>query len=150
MQDTNTTQPSARYGHALSETSMDGSSYPVLFGGRGSSGSYDDETWTFGGGDYPGLDAMVLDIELIGANTARISWPAVVGATNYDLYRSSTAFFSGSGPPWQTVAAPTTQLDFSAGIGNTTTNYYIMGKARSATQISLESNTVGEFDLAIP
>ncbi|MGB2980926.1 MAG: kelch repeat-containing protein [Candidatus Zixiibacteriota bacterium] len=48
-QDTNTIQPSARYGHGLSETSMDGTSYLVLFGG--SSGGA--ETWTFGGGDYP-------------------------------------------------------------------------------------------------
>ena len=66
-QDTNTTQPSARKDHALSETSMDGSSYLVLFGGS------DDETWTFGGGDYlASLNAMVLDIGLIGANTARV------------------------------------------------------------------------------
>ncbi|MBM3236940.1 T9SS type A sorting domain-containing protein [Candidatus Poribacteria bacterium] len=49
-QDMNTTQPSARSYHALSETSMDGSSYLVLFGGW--DGAWDDETWTFGGGDY--------------------------------------------------------------------------------------------------
>ena len=49
-QDSNTSQPSARCFHALSETSMDGSSYLVLFGGD--DGAYDDETWTFGGGDY--------------------------------------------------------------------------------------------------
>jgi hypothetical protein len=49
-QDANTTQPSGRYGHGLSETSMDGTSYLVLFGGYDT--TYDDETWTFGGGDY--------------------------------------------------------------------------------------------------
>ena len=49
-QDSNTSQPSARYASALSETSMDGSSYPVLFSGY--YGTNDDETWTFGGGDY--------------------------------------------------------------------------------------------------
>jgi len=101
----------------------------------------------FGGGDYLVLlDAMVLDIELINANTARVWWLAITGATDYDLYRSSAAFFSGSGPPWQRVAAPTTQLDFSDGIGDTNTNYYFLGKARSATQTSPESNIVGEFD----
>ncbi len=144
-QDTNTTQPSARGEYDLSETSMDGSSYPVLFGGW--DGNYDDETWTFGGGDYlfP-FEAMVLDIELISANTARVSWSVITGATDYDLYRRSTAFFSGSDPPWQTVTAPTTQLDFSDGIGNTNTNYYFLGKARSATQTSPASNIVGEFD----
>jgi N-acetylneuraminic acid mutarotase len=51
-QDANTTQPSPRREFGLAETSMDGSSYPVLFGGEGDSGD-DDETWTFGGGDYP-------------------------------------------------------------------------------------------------
>jgi hypothetical protein len=145
-QDTNTTQPSARYAHdALSETSMDGSSYPVLFGGY--DGDEDDETWVFGGGDYlfP-FGPMVLDIELISANTARVSWSAITGATDYDLYRSTTAFFSGSGSPWQTVAAPTTHVDFSDGIGNVNTNYYFLGNARSATQTSPASNIVGECD----
>ena len=51
-QDANTTQPSPRYTLGLSETSMDGSSYLVLFGGWEDVGG-DDETWTFGGGDYP-------------------------------------------------------------------------------------------------
>jgi hypothetical protein len=51
IQDSNTTQPSARWGLRLSETSMDGSSYLVLFGGFDD--NLDDETWTFGGGDYP-------------------------------------------------------------------------------------------------
>jgi hypothetical protein len=150
-QDANTTQPSARRSHALSETSMDGYSYPVLFGGY--AGGFDDETWTFGGGDYlfP-FGPMVLDIELINANTARVSWLPVTGATYYDVYRSTSAFFSGSGPPWQTVAAPTTQLDFTEGIGDANTNYYILGKARSGTQTSPASNTVGEcdFDTDIP
>jgi hypothetical protein len=140
-QDANSTQPSARLGHALSETSLDGSSYPVLFGGP------DDETWTFGGGDYlfP-FGPMVLDIELISDSTARISWSTVTGATNYDLYRSTVAFFGGSGSPWQTVTAPATQLDFTEGIGDTDTNYYFLGKARSTTQTSPPSNIVGECD----
>jgi hypothetical protein len=51
-QDANTTQPSARREFGLAESSMDGSNYPVLFGGEDASGN-DDETWTFGGGDYP-------------------------------------------------------------------------------------------------
>ncbi len=50
-QDTNTTQPSQRFEAGLSATSIDGSSQLVLFGGF--DGSYDAETWTFGGGDYP-------------------------------------------------------------------------------------------------
>ena len=50
-QDANSTQPSGRRQLKLSETSMDGSSYPVLFGGNYESSLLDD-TWTFGGGDY--------------------------------------------------------------------------------------------------
>ncbi|NQV18238.1 MAG: T9SS type A sorting domain-containing protein [Armatimonadetes bacterium] len=49
--DLNDSQPSAREGSPLSETSMDGSSYLVLFGGFDGSDRLDD-TWTFGGGDY--------------------------------------------------------------------------------------------------
>jgi hypothetical protein len=146
-QDTNTTQPSARSGHTLSETSMDGSIYPVLFGGY--AGGFDDETWTFGGGDYlfP-FGPMVLNIELINTDTARISWSAVAGATCYDMYRSSTPFISTAltTPPWYTVVAPTTHLDFTDGIGNADTNYYFLGTARSVTQTSPESSIVGEFD----
>lgn len=48
-QDFNAVQPLGRYGHRLSETSMDGSSYLVLFGGVVDTIRVD-ETWTFGGG----------------------------------------------------------------------------------------------------
>jgi len=50
-QDFNDTKPSGRRQHKISETSMDGSSYLVLFGGYDGS-ALNDETWTFGGGDY--------------------------------------------------------------------------------------------------
>ena len=92
------------------------------------------------------LDPMVLSIVLLNATTARLSWSAVAGATYYDLYRSPSAYFSAVGSPWQTVAHPTTYLDFTAGIGNASTNYFFKGKARNASQTSPESNTVGEFD----
>jgi hypothetical protein len=93
------------------------------------------------------LAPMVLDIDLISSTTARLSWSAVTGATYYDLYRSPSAHFSAVGLPWQTVAHPTTYLDFTTGIGNSSTNYFFKGKARNASQTSPESNTVGEFDI---
>ena len=92
------------------------------------------------------LAPMVLDIDLLNPTTARLSWSGVTGATYYDLYRSTSAYFSAVGSPWQTVAHPTTYLDFTTGIGNATTNYFFKGKARNASQTSPESNTVGEFD----
>jgi len=58
-QDVNSIQPSGRWAHDLAETSMEGSSYLVLFGGEDS--SYNDETWLFGGGDYPILAPPAID-----------------------------------------------------------------------------------------
>jgi hypothetical protein len=49
-QDANTIQPSARSSHVVVAASADGSNYLLLFGGN--DGSRDDETWTFGGGDF--------------------------------------------------------------------------------------------------
>ncbi|MBN1423084.1 hypothetical protein JXA88_00880 [Candidatus Fermentibacteria bacterium] len=96
-----------------------------------------------GGG---GLLPMVLNIVQLTPTTARLSWAAITGATLYDLYRTTTAFFNPSGSPWQTVASPTTQFDFTQGVGNETTNYFFRGIARNATQTSPASNTAGEFD----
>ncbi len=49
-EDTNTTKPSGRYAE-LAMTSLDGSDYPVLFGGY--TPAYQNDTWAFGGGDLP-------------------------------------------------------------------------------------------------
>jgi len=98
---------------------------------------------TGGGG---ALSPMVLDMELINATIARISWFTVSGATHYDLYRSTTPYFQASGAPWQIVTHPVTYHDFTGGIGNTNTNYFFLGKARNATQESSASNIVGEME----
>jgi hypothetical protein len=89
---------------------------------------------------------MVLAITLVSSPTARLSWDAVALATAYDLYRSTSAYFTASGSPWQTVSAPTVQYDFTDGIGDASLTYYFKGKARNAAQSSPESNTVGEFE----
>lgn len=49
--DDNTVTPGPNSRHSMCETSLDGSSYPVMFGGW-IYGNDDNETWTFGGGDY--------------------------------------------------------------------------------------------------
>jgi len=49
--DNNSSAPSERIEHRMAETSMDGTGYIVLFGGD-VNGTKNDETWTFGGGDY--------------------------------------------------------------------------------------------------
>ena len=72
----------------------------------------------------------------------------MTGATFYDLYRSTSPYFTAEGSPWQTVAAPTVQQDFTEGIGNAAVTYYFKGRARNASQQSPESNTVGEVDFS--
>ena len=49
--DANIVHPTRLYQHKLAQTSLDGTRYVVLFGGASSQGENND-TWTFGGGDY--------------------------------------------------------------------------------------------------
>ena len=77
-QDANTIQPGGRFGHAMSETSRDGSTRVVLFGGY--SGSNNDDTWTFGGGDYligpPQVTVLSPDGGEVLTDTTTIAWSA--------------------------------------------------------------------------
>ena len=93
------------------------------------------------------LAAMVLAIELVNATTARLFWDPVALASAYDLYRSATPYFSAGGAAWQTVSSPTTEYQFTAGVGDAATNYYFRGIAKNASATSPESNLVGEFDV---
>ena len=76
--DANTVQPGGRFGHGMSETSLDGSTRVVLFGGY--SGSNNDDTWTFGGGDYlvgpPQVTVLSPDGGEVLADTTTITWTA--------------------------------------------------------------------------
>jgi serine protease AprX len=92
------------------------------------------------------LDPMGLSIEMLDPATVRLSWSSVSGATHYDLYRSTSPYFSATAFPWQTVLAPTTFLDCAEGICDPSVNYFYMGVARNASEQSPESNIVGEFD----
>jgi hypothetical protein len=98
------------------------------------------------GGGGGALDPMVLSITLLNPSTVRFSWPAVAGATYYDIYRSMTPYFSATGPSWVTVTAPDTDVDTSVGVGDPSENFFYLGIARNASQSSPESNRVGEFD----
>jgi len=83
-QDGNTSQPSGRKNYSLSETSMDGSSYLVLFGGT------DDETWTFGGGDYPLLVELSSFTATASDGKVTLYWRTEVELDNagFSIYRS--------------------------------------------------------------
>lgn len=126
-------------------TGTTGQSSPV---GSSAGGAYQIRHgfWHAATGGGGALSPMLLAITLLNPTSARLSWAAVTGATFYDLYRSSTAFFNASGTPWRTVASPATSSDFAAGIGDAATNYFFRGIARNASQISPQSNVAGEFD----
>jgi hypothetical protein len=132
-------------GGAYVVTGTTGQSSPV---GISTGGTYQTHHgfWHAAGGGGGALNPMVLSIVLLNPTAARLSWAAVTGATFYDLYRSTTPFFNPSGAAWQTIASPTVQYDFSAGVGNEATNYFFRGIARNASQTAPASNTVGEFD----
>jgi len=72
-QDANSTQPTSRSQHKMSETSMDGSSKIVLFGGYDD--SRDDETWTFGGGDYSLPIRLSSFSATAGDGQVSLKWP---------------------------------------------------------------------------
>lgn len=132
-------------GGAYVVTGTTGQSSPV---GISTGGSYQTHHgfWHAASGGGGALLPMVLSIVQLNPTTARLSWGAVTGATFYELHRTTNAFFNPSGAAWQTVPSPTTQYDFTAGIGDSNTNYYFRGIARNASQTSPASNTVGEFD----
>jgi len=87
------TTPGNRFGHGLCETSMDGSTKPVLFGGK------DDnlDTWIFGGGDYLNETSEEKPpptnlISLNGYHKAiPLTWKAPSSRTpqGYNIYRNS-------------------------------------------------------------
>jgi hypothetical protein len=98
----------------------------------------------------PGLLPMTLEIQLIGPGTARLSWEPVVGATQYDIFRSTCPYVPSSGiVPWRVVAAPSTHVDFTEGLGDPLTNYFFAGKSRSQSLVSPLSNAVGELDFQL-
>jgi len=90
-QDANTNQPSARLGHGLSETSMDGSSYLILFGGRGLGGTINDETWTFGGGDYSLPVELTSFTATAGDSKIALNWSTESEIDNlgFNIYRTT-------------------------------------------------------------
>ncbi|MBN1542905.1 T9SS type A sorting domain-containing protein [candidate division KSB1 bacterium] len=90
VKDLNGSNPSGRTFHGLAETSLDGSSYLVLYGGITSNGN-NSETWTFGGGDY----SLPVELESFAAHASdgrvRLVWRTQneIECAGFNLYRSS-------------------------------------------------------------
>jgi hypothetical protein len=88
----------------------------------------------------------VLNITRLNAIQCRLWWYTVAGATSYNLYRGTSAFFAPA-TPWQAVTAPDTFRVFGAGVGNPNVNYYFLCRSVGAWGESLNSERVGEFDV---
>jgi N-acetylneuraminic acid mutarotase len=109
--DHNTISPASGDHSDISETSMDGSSFPILFSGELPSGAFSDTTWTFGGGDYlPVPDPPQVTVTYpnggeILADSATITWTA----TDPDLGDSSLLlvdldYSANAGGSWSGIA----------------------------------------------
>ena len=152
-EDLNGIDPPGRHYHTLSETSLDGSSYLVLF-----AGFFDiDDTWAFGGGDYisfPPKEISDLRASLAGEAVA-LDWSAATEDTlgnfifvdRYVIYRvedpgseaasGDSIGFSGDG----------FFLDAGAAVGDTGTDHVYVVRAVSRGELkSGDSSRAGEFD----
>jgi hypothetical protein len=92
-----------------------------------------------------GPNTPSLFIDRLSASQCRLWWYTVAGATSYNLYRDTAAFFA-AGSPWQSVSAPDTDYVFGAGVGNPNTNYYFLCRSLGAWGESGDSPRVGEYD----
>ncbi len=73
-----------------------------------------------------------------GNNKITVSWPAVAGATSYDVYRSTTAAATG------TLVGSSTSPSYADTSGIVGTTYYYKVKAVNSTGVSLASAEVSE------
>ena len=89
-QDANTTAPAARCDHGLAETSMNGSSYLVLFGGLVSL-SWNGDTWTFGGGDFSLPVELASFAAEAGDSQVKLIWTtqSEIDCAGFNIYRAA-------------------------------------------------------------
>lgn len=91
--------------------------------------------------------APTLSISKLDPTTARLSWTAVSGVSNYHLYRDTYAYFT-PGAPYQTTNA--LLYDDAGTVGNVATNYFYTVQSACTNGFgSAQSNRVGEFDFQI-
>ena len=95
------------------------------------------------------LASTTVSISRLNATTARLNWLPVVGADQYDLYRSITnPYFTPTDPPIHS----TTNLSYDdvSNMGVILNNDYYVAKASCDNgYASADSNRVGEFDYEI-
>jgi hypothetical protein len=152
--DSNGTQPSARSRYGLSESSLDGSSPVVLFGGCNVTAV--GETWTFGGGDYITVPVAIADLRAALIDSAiHLSWSEIAEDTggnpiiveSYIIYRNVDPGFSPSPSDSIGSTADTFYVDPTAAVKDVEINHHYVVKAvDSEGKKSADSNKVGESD----
>ena len=83
-------------------------------------------------------------------STVQISWDAVTGATQYDIYRAvDDPYFTPVDPPYATdVTSPWTDPDPNA-LGDPAQNYFYVVRARDNNGNTSDGVHHGEFDFAL-
>ena len=90
-----------------------------------------------------------LSITGVSPTECQLSWQPVLGASTYDLYRGTSAYFT-PGTAWHTVAAPDTSYIFPEGVGDPDVTYYFICRAVGSGGESGDSESVGEFEFLLP
>ena len=115
-------------------------------------GSFSGSAYVYDWDDLESLPIMSLYFELVSSTMGRISWSAIPGAQEYRLFRFTSPFYqfdADTENPYYVVGANSTEVTFSAGIGDPDVNYYFVGVAAAPGQSSPKSNVVGEFDFDV-
>ena len=95
------------------------------------------------------LLAFPLTLSAPNSSDLRLDLSAIGGASNYNLYRSTTPNFTPTDPPYQALGPGLVYTD-TAVRGSTAVNYFYIAQAQCANGFSgAQSPVYGEFDFAI-
>ena len=88
-----------------------------------------------------------LVITAVSPSNAELSWEAPGPSCTYDIFESTTPYFTPAGSPDYTTGSLMQLL--TGKLGNTSTNYFYINRATCDALGTTTSNEVGEFDFAI-
>ncbi|MEM7113576.1 MAG: choice-of-anchor Q domain-containing protein [Chloroflexota bacterium] len=100
-----------------------------------------------GSPDAGAHEAWWLDITAVNANNGELSWQDAISNCTYDVFESTTPYFTHS-----TSAAylnASTAHPINGRLGDPTTNYFFINRATCTGDVTIDSNEVGEFDFTI-
>jgi PKD repeat protein len=89
-----------------------------------------------GGGMSSGTDLM-------------LSWTDNPNNCGYEIYESTSPYFTASGVPYQVLPAGSTSSMMTGVLGDVNNNYHYIVRALGCASTFADSKTIGEFDFAI-